>query len=82
MHVGAFDTRFTENKIGEVKILAFFVRIFGYAVKPIAAQLQRKGGQLTQQPEGFYVADMEGPLLEDELARAREWGMDIAATVR
>ena len=39
--VAAFDTRFTEDAIGKVRILAFFVRIFGYAAKPIADRLVR-----------------------------------------
>jgi flavodoxin len=69
----AFDTRLTEEKINEVKILAFFVRIFGYGAKPIAAQLQKKGAKIFLPPEGFYVADTEGPLLEQELERAAEW---------
>ena len=79
--VAAFDTRFPESKIEEVGILAFFVRIFGYAAKPIADRLQKKGGQLAVPPEGFYVTDTEGPLVEGELDRAAEWARKIAASV-
>jgi flavodoxin len=78
VHVAAFDTRFTEEKIGEIKVLEFFVKIFGYAAKPIARQLQKSGGLLITEPEGFYVADTEGPLLEAELMRATEWGRNLA----
>ena len=77
--VAAFDTRFTESKIEEIGILAFFVRIFGYAAEPIAKKLEQKGGELALPPEGFYVEDTEGPLLEGELERAAEWGRKIAA---
>jgi len=73
VRAAAFDTRFTEKKINEVKILAFLVRIFGFAAKPIALQLEKKGAKLMLPPEGFYVADTEGPLLEEELARAAKW---------
>jgi flavodoxin I len=78
--VAAFDTRFTESAIEKVRILAFFVKIFGYAAKPIADRLQKKGGELVVPPEGFYVGDTEGPLLEGELERAADWARQIIAT--
>ena len=71
--VAAFDTRFTEQEINKIRVLAFFVGIFGYAAKPIADLLKRKGGELLVPPEGFYVADTEGPLLDGELERAGDW---------
>jgi flavodoxin len=77
--VAAFDTRFPESKVDEVGILAFFVRIFGYAAEPIAGRLEKKGGDLAIPPEGFYVGDTEGPLLEGELERAAEWARQIVA---
>lgn len=79
--VATFDTRLTQSQIESVGILAFFVRIFGYAAKPIADRLQKKGGQLAVPPEGFYVADSEGPLVEGELERAAEWASKIAAAI-
>jgi len=77
--VAAFDTRFTESEINKVRVLAFFVRIFGYAAKPIGDRLVKAGGQLVIPPEGFYVGDTEGPLLEDELERAADWARKILA---
>ena len=79
--VAAFDTRFTESKIEEIGILAFFVRIFGYAAEPIANRLAKKGGELAIPPEGFYVADAEGPLVEGELERAAEWARQMKGRV-
>ena len=79
--VAAFDTRIPQSKIDEVRVLAFFVRIFGYAAKPIADRLVKKGGQLVGAPEGFYVGDTKGPLLEGELERAAEWARGIAAAL-
>ena len=79
--VAAFDTRFTESAIEKVRILAFFVKIFGYAAKPIADRLQKKGGELVVPPEGFYVGDTEGPLLEGELERAADWARQVVATL-
>jgi flavodoxin len=80
--VAAFDTRFTENAIEKVRILAFFVKIFGYAAKPIADRLQKKGGELVVPPEGFYVGDTEGPLLEGELERAADWAKEIVNSMK
>jgi flavodoxin I len=80
VRVAAFDTRFTQSAIDKVRILAFFVNIFGYAAKPIAAALQKKGGDLALPPEGFYVADTEGPLLEGELERAAAWAKQLVTT--
>ena len=79
--VAAFDTRITEAEIGKVRILAFFVSMFGYAAKPIADRLQRKGGELAAPPEGFYVGGTEGPLLEGELERAADWAREIAQRI-
>lgn len=79
--VAAFDTRFTEAEIEKVKILAFLVRLFGYAAEPIADKLQKKGGVLAVPPEAFYVSETEGPLLEGELERAGEWAKQILATL-
>jgi flavodoxin len=77
--VAAFDTRFTVSEIEKVRILAFFVRIFGYAAEPIADRLRKKGGDLVLPPEGFYVGGTEGPLLEGELERAGDWAKQIMA---
>jgi flavodoxin len=81
IQVAAFDTRITQSKVDEIRILAFFVKILGYAAKPIAGRLVKKGGKLAAPPEGFYVAGTEGPLLEGELERASGWARQIAATL-
>jgi hypothetical protein len=57
------------------------VRIFGYAAKPIGKRLQKKGGELAVQPEGFHVGDTEGPLLEGELERAGLWARQVVASL-
>ena len=77
--VAAFDTRLTIEDIQEIAILAFFVRIFGYAAKPIGNGLKRKGGELVLPPEGFYVEGTEGPLVEGEVERAEDWARQILA---
>lgn len=73
INAAAFDTRFTEERINQIKVLPFFVRIFGFGAKPISKQLEKKGANIILPPQGFYVTDTEGPLLEKELERAAEW---------
>jgi len=79
--VAAFDTRFPQSKIDEIKVLAFFVSIFGYAAEPIAKRLKRKGGDLAVPAEPFYVGDTAGPLLDGELERAADWARQVVARV-
>jgi flavodoxin len=79
--VAAFDTRFPPSAIEKVRILAFLVRILGYAAEPIAKRLQQAGGELVVPPEGFHVSETEGPLLDGELQRAADWGRQIVAAV-
>jgi flavodoxin len=74
--VAAFDTRtIMDDKVPG--ILKFFAVIFGYASKPIAEKLKKKGGELTIPPEGFFVKGTEGPLEEGELKRATDWAKVI-----
>ena len=77
--VAAFDARFTLDESEKVRILAWLVRIFGYAAQPIAGRLEKKGGKLVAPPEGFFVTDVEGPLLEGESERAVDWARQLAA---
>jgi hypothetical protein len=65
------------SEIEKVRILALFVRLFGYAAEPIADRLRKKGGELIVPPEGFLVDGTEGPLIEGELERAADWGSQI-----
>jgi flavodoxin len=78
--VAAFDTRLTVEAIeSSVFILHILVNIFGYAARPIADRLEKKGGELVVPPEGFFVRGTEGPLMEGELERAAGWAKLIRA---
>ncbi len=74
--VAAFDTgiAMSDMKSSALRIL---VKIAGYAAKPIAGRLKKKGGDLVLPPEGFWVKGTEGPLKEGELERAAEWAKRI-----
>jgi flavodoxin len=79
--VAAFDTRLTWNEIEKTAVLAFFVKIYGYAAKPIADRLAKKGGEPVIAPQGFYVDGMEGPLLDGEMDRAVNWARQIITAI-
>lgn len=49
----------------------------GHAGQGAAKKLKKMGCTVLADPETFYVADYEGPLLPGELDRAREWGEEL-----
>ena len=75
--VAGFDTRISAEDTGP-RILSVMVKLFGWAAKPIADRLQKKGGTLGAPPEGFYVKGSEGPLADGELERAARWAEGVA----
>lgn len=70
--VAAFDTRISPTDVNS-RFLNILVKLFGYAAKPIADKLGKKGGELIIPPEGFFVKGTEGPLKDGELERAAYW---------
>ena len=46
-----------------------------------AAKVAHRQGMARWRAESFYVDDVEDPLLEGELDRAREWGRQIARSL-
>jgi hypothetical protein len=78
--VAAFDPRLPMSAIQEEpRVLAFFVRLFGYAAKPVSEGLRKKGGTTALPPEWFYGEGVEGPLNEGELERAADWAGRLVA---
>ena len=69
--MAAFDTR----------AKSFIVKLFGWAATKIEDTLKGKGGNLTAQPQGFFVKSTKGPLVEGEEDRATNWAKAIAAGV-
>jgi flavodoxin I len=74
--VAAFDTGIAPSDVKQ-GFLRFMIKIFGYAARPLANQLEKKGGTLVLAPEGFWVLDTKGPLKQGELERAAAWGQRI-----
>jgi len=79
VRVVAFDTRLTQAEIDKNPPLPFFVRIYGFAARRIAKQLQKKGGELVLPEEGFLVEGMKGPLVKGEVERAEAWARKLFA---
>lgn len=69
--VAGFDTRFKKMSL-----------LTGSAAKGISKNLQKAGGTLAAEPESFFVAGTEGPLLDGEIERAKAWAKDIVKTQR
>jgi flavodoxin len=76
VNIAAFDTGISLEDI-DSSIGHFFINLFGYAARPIANRLVKKGGNLIIDPEGFFVKGSEGPLKEGELERAADWAGQI-----
>ena len=63
----AFDTRFAKSRW-----------LTGSAAKLIAAHLRGLDFDLVADPESFFVAHSQGPLLDGELERAAGWADTLA----
>ncbi|MBN1594446.1 flavodoxin family protein [candidate division FCPU426 bacterium] len=79
--VAAFDTGIALSDI-KPRALRFLIKIFGYAAKPIADQLRKKGGEVIMAPEGFLVQGSEGPLKAGEQQRAAAWAKKIVESMQ
>jgi flavodoxin len=73
VNVSAFDVRLEKEKIKKL-IFRLVSDGSGYAARPIAEKLRKKGGTLVLLPEPFFLEEESGPLKEGELERAVLWG--------
>jgi hypothetical protein len=53
----------------------------GSAAKGAAKAAHRHGYESVAKAESFYVRDIDGPLLDGEIDRARVWGRQLAASI-
>lgn len=65
--VATFDTRIERVR-----------RLPGSAARGAAKEVRKLGYSSAGKPESFYVSDIDGPLLDGELDRARAWGEQLA----
>lgn len=66
MRFATFDTRLTWPRF-----------LAGSAAAQAAKRLTKKGAQMLVGPESFMVKESKGPLLDEELSRAKEWAMQV-----
>jgi len=74
----AFDTRIPKDQ-AESSFLRFMINLFDYADKKIAKALSKAGAELPLENAGFGVKGTEGPLIDGELERAKQWASGIFA---
>lgn len=74
----AFDTRIPKDQT-DSSFLRFMISIFDYADKKIAKALSKAGAELPLENAGFGVKGTEGPLIDGELERAKQWASGIFA---
>ena len=78
MKAAAFDTSFSkETQKGLAKMV---IDIFGFAAPKIGEALSAKGAAVLA-AETFVVLDTEGPLLEGEIERAKDWVNDLISSL-
>jgi hypothetical protein len=65
----AFDTRMSEPR---------WLHLIGSAAGKIEKRLTKLGFTVALPAEHFHVTGMQGPLLDGEIQRAREWGKRVA----
>jgi flavodoxin len=68
--VATFDTKIKSMR-----------RLPGSAAKSGAKAAHRHGYESVSNAESFYVDDVDGPLLDGELDRARAWGRQLATSM-
>lgn len=77
----AFLARLEAGQLKSVKAAAFDTRvklfIHGDAAGKIAHSLEGAGAEIVGSPGLFYVKGKEGPLLDGELDKAREWAATL-----
>lgn len=67
-HIATFDTHIDK-------------RIPGSASKAARRRLRRLGYRPVAPAESFFVSDMQGPLVDGEVERARAWGVRLAMAI-
>ncbi len=74
LKAAAFDT--SSTKVEKSAFVKFIINFFGNAAPRIAKTLRNKGANVIASAS-FLVMDMEGPLQDGELDRAKSWADDL-----
>jgi Flavodoxin domain len=68
---GIFDTRINKPKV-----------LTGTATRSLSRKVRQHGFELIADPESFVVVDTDGPLVDGEIERARNWGMALTSALQ
>jgi len=72
---------FSKTQLKGLKAVSFDTRAnffaSGNAAKKIAKKLENAGANIIIEPQGFFVKGKEGPLLEGEIEKAKNWAREI-----
>lgn len=74
--VAIYDTRMTPESV-DLWILRRMKKRRGGAAETLKEIMEDKGAKLIHEPQGFYVADQKGPLIETEWKRIGSWVEDV-----
>jgi len=66
-----FDTRMSKDNINIA--LKLLIKLIDYASPKMAKLIKSKGYEVILPPEGFLVKEKEGPLVDGEIERAKNW---------
>jgi len=84
--MGTFLLNLTKDRLKGIKAASFDTRvklfIHGDATKKISNALKEKGGEIITSPRYFYVKGKEGPLLDGEIEKAKEWAKEIKRKIK
>jgi len=83
--VKSFLSGLKSGQLNKIKGAAFDTRvksiISGNAAKKISKSLEQLGATIIMPPQAFYVKGNEGPLLEGEIEKAKDWAKKIQSLV-
>jgi len=83
--MGNFLAGLSKGRLKGMKAAAFDTRvkmfISGDAAKKISRALNNFGAEIIVRPQAFYVRGKEGPLLDGEIERAKDWARSIRTKI-
>lgn len=80
-NMGNFLSNLQNGQLKGIKAAAFDTRvkifISGDAAKKISGKLKEAGADIISKPQLFYVKGSEGPLLDGEIEKAKQWAASL-----
>ncbi len=84
-NMGKFLATLVRDQLKGIKAIAFDTRVklfvSGDAAKKISKVLANSGAEIIADPQAFYVRGKEGPLLDREIEKAKDWAKLIKSKI-